>query len=212
MRFPSVSLQIWKSYSSGRVSAPEGPPRSNSHQRDQEGSKLFQRDLLPYLRSWHGKGIPSRGMKDISSSFPENQHVYGFALHRSQNSACTFLPLCLPFRSSSYTIFILEPRCFLGQRSLPLHSSLLALQRTIPLNWNLLLVSCLLGGDRIIGKKEFSCCAANVARLFFETSKKRGFFVSFFFPHFLINEVAFKKGEVDISASQKSLKNIKDYN
>lgn len=35
-------------------------------------------------------------------------------------------------------------------------------------------------------------------------------FCLFFFPHFLINEVAFK--EVDISASQKSLKNIKDYN
>lgn len=51
------------------------------------------------------------------------------------------------------------------------------------------------------------CCET-----FLRNFEEARFFVSFFFPHFLINEVAFKKGEVDISASQKSLKNIKDYN
>lgn len=37
-------------------------------------------------------------------------------------------------------------------------------------------------------------------------------FLIIFFFHFLINEVGFKKEEVDISASQKCLKNIKDHN
>lgn len=193
MRFPSVSLQIWKSYF--RPSFRKGLAQtriSAIRRRVNFSNRICSLIFEPGTVRRHSR------MKDVSSSL-------AFPSGKTSTCMASFLPLSsiVPLRSLSSIfsgtspIFLLPPLFFLALRKdrpfeLEFVACFVALERRSN-NWEEMLGNVLGDFYLEIRRDGFSCL----------------FLIIFFFFHFLINEVGFKKGEVDISASQK---NIKDHN